>query len=383
MSTSNHATIARSSQTADDSSSTRLPTTPSQQGLTLDTIHMLTTTTGWATGSTPAANMPSIFRTTDGGIHWQAVLSPEISSATIAATYFLDPKNAWGMVSDKSSPPTMLTIYHTVDGGQNWEKSTTSISSDSSAFLDFVDPQHGWFMVSLDTADSSEAVEIFKTVDGGTSWVSVSRTADTADQATPGSLPYRCEKTGITLLDATTGWVTGSCPGNTLFFYVTHDGGQTWQSQTLTPPRQYEADIFANCQCAVSAPIFVTPQDGFITVQIFNQAPRTYLYMTDDGGITWTLKRLPVRQLDSRPTFIDPFNGWVVKGRQLYLTHDGGRNWITHSRLPISDADMRGGLNFVDKDDGWVTDGEHLYVTHDSGYGWLPVLFTTQANSNS
>lgn len=364
-------------------SATATATPPAGEPLTLASIHMLTATEGWATGSTvPSGGVaqpaPSnnVFRTSDGGASWQDVTPSDVVSQTVASTYFLDTSHAWAASpasTDSAPAPTTFTVYGTQDGGQTWRQSEPiATSGGGPGQIDFVDAQHGWLMVTLGAGMMHQALAIYSTADAGMHWQQVALTSGTEGESTPGSLPFVCDKSGITFSDTSTGWAGGACPGAPLFFYVTHDAGQTWEPVTLPAPAGYPADLYAQCQCAVSRPTFVTPQVGFVTIQIYEQQPSAALYVTEDGGATWTARELPVTQLaGGSPDFVDANTGWLTDGQQLYATHDAGQTWSAVGTLPLPGEDLRS-LDFADADNGWLL-GQQLYITRDGGRSWSAI----------
>jgi photosystem II stability/assembly factor-like uncharacterized protein len=358
-----------------------------QEQLTLTSIDMVTVDQGWATGlgssgSAGGQVLPAVgdvFQTSDGGTTWQNVSPSGVSAGSIDAAFFLDGANAWiaevvPTTSAGVAVSTTMAVYGTIDGGRTWHTGNAfAVSAAGPAVFSFADTLHGWIMIGLYTADGSEAVEILKTVDGGVNWQPISLALSPAGQSTPGSLPYSCDKAGITFIDATTGWAAGSCSSGPLFLYVTQDGGQTWQPQTLPPPPGDPADLYSNCLCAAESPTFVSAQDGVlaITVSQFNQG--TYLYVTRDGGFTWAVRELPVALLFGAPDFFSASDGIVTDGQRLFSTSDGGATWTQSGTLPISGTNLVGSIDFVDPNDGWVTDGQHLYATHDGSQTWITI----------
>src|SRR5581483_9354234 len=115
--------------------------------------------------------------------------------------------------------------------------------------------QNGWLLLDKGSATSHEAIDIFRTTDGGTTWLKVSSTdQNTGNQS--GTLPFAGDKSGISFISTTTGWVTGTLPvDNRAWLYVTHDGGSTWQPQNLPLPAN------SNVQVATMPPIFFSSKD--------------------------------------------------------------------------------------------------------------------------
>jgi hypothetical protein len=355
------------------------------QALALNKLHMLTASEGWATGMlVPAGGSPppfggqNVYRTFDGGAHWQDATPPGISTGPFTTAYFLDASHAWIAAgpppSGESGPvSTTFTVFRSQDGGQTWEPSEpVAISGGGPGVFSFPDPQHGWIMASLGAAMSHEAVAVFRTTDGGMHWEQVSLTSGMQGESTPGSLPFVCDKTGFAFSDASTGWAGGACPGAELFFYVSHDGGGTWEAVMPPPPAGYAADIFSHCQCVVSQPTFLSPQIGFVSIQIYEAQEGATLYVTEDGGVTWAPRPLPATQLlAGGPDFVDAATGWLADGQQLYVTHDAGTTWDAVGALPFSGQDLSG-MDFVDASHGWLL-GQGLYVTDDGGHSWSAI----------
>jgi photosystem II stability/assembly factor-like uncharacterized protein len=230
------------------------------------------------------------------------------------------------------------------------------------------DAQRGWMTLTAGPGAGSEPLAIYQTNDSGITWQLVSASLNNSESATPNSLPASCIKSGIRFRDDQEGWATGSCPGSQVFLYHTTNGGKTWTHVALPIPQGYPENLFTNCQCNLMPVEFVTPQDGFLPVTIFEAQTASYLYVTHNGGETWTPYSLPVSQLPAAPDFTDAQNGFLTDGQQLYSTQDGGHTWRLVGNLPVEN--IMNGLNFVDAQDGFITNGELLYITHDSGATW-------------
>lgn len=358
-----------SPQTSPGPSATPQTAAKSSTGLSISNIKMFTSSQGWAIGSTSSGNA-SVLITTDAGTHWQDVSPPGVTSTAFNSFYFLDPSRAWLALS--SSNGAAITVYSTSNSGQSWQSGTPiELPNGGTGSLDFVDGQFGWFFVSLGTTQGSEAIEIFKTRDGGMNWEMVSLTSGDTTQSTSGSLPFSCTKTGISFANDSLGWATGSCSSGPLFFYQTQNAGLTWQAQTPPPPSGYPRDFFTKCNCTTTQPEFVTPQTGNFMLIISENTPRAYLYVTNDGGITWNPYPLPTNAPLGHLDFVDQSTGFVTNGKDLYNTQDGGQNWTQVAKFPTTK--LQSGPNFVNGKDGWFTAENKLFITHDGGQTWSTI----------
>ncbi len=311
------------------------PTSAPGRKITLTSIHMTNATTGWAQG--PAVKAWRIWRTTDGGLHWQDVTPPSApTAAREMATYYLNASVAWVVAQDGTA------IFRTTNGGQTWQK-TPLHERYLGGQLTFINQQDGWLLISQGFAAGSEGVDLLRTTDGGASWTRVSTTG--AQHNTAGTIPFSGQKTGISFLNANTGWMTGTEPApNFSWLYVTHDGGVTWQHQTLPlPPSSGEA------QHVLMPPTFFNAQDGVLPDQ-FGAA--IDVYVTHNGGATWQATPQIPTTASNIIDFIDAGHGWATNGTTLLATSDGAQHW---TRLPASHVfhDVTS-LDFVSSDIGWA-----------------------------
>jgi photosystem II stability/assembly factor-like uncharacterized protein len=363
------------------------PTPPAQQPLVLSYIQMMTTADGWAM---ERGGEERILRTADGGLTWNDVSvpadrnpadrNPGVTPSPAESAYFMNLTDAWAASAAITLSPTgsltsTVTVYRTIDGGNTWEPGTPfEVPGEGPGSLTFLNTQYGWTMIALGIGAGSEAVGIYRTSDGGDTWEQVSLTAGIPGQSTPSSLPFGCDKSGLTFATARTGWATGFCPGGPIFFFVSHDGGATWTRDTLPAPSGYPATLYSQCQCAFNPPLFFSRLDGFLAVGIYEVTQSWQLYVTHDGGTTWSPNPLPVTQPIGRVDMINDNDGWVTDGTTLYRTEDGGRNWDAVGPFPTTD--MVGNLNFVSTTDGWFVVEQGIYATHDGGQNWMPVTPT-------
>jgi photosystem II stability/assembly factor-like uncharacterized protein len=358
-------------------------------GEPLGTIQMLNLSIGWAVTSSNY----HVLRTIDGGDSWKDVTPPYTHADQNASMVenFLNASLAWvALAPTNGSPP--IQVFHTTNGGQTWQRSL--VSSDNVGQISFINSQDGWLLSGIEAAGGPRAVDVFRTTDGGKTWTKVSTASPTYDS--PEALPPGAE--WLTFSDASNGWATGSSPVTQLIWlYVTHDGGATWQHQTLPRPAHGSRDIF-------TGPItFFNQQDGILPTCLATDAALATgadIYVTYNGGTTWKstsflpLSRCTINASPGPSDFIDKNHGWVLDYAStnygttiittLYMTTDGGIHWMKLTPgANFHDLDI-GELDFVSNSVGWAigtttSDTSFLLKTQDGGRTWTQIhyQFTT------
>ncbi|TMD43022.1 MAG: hypothetical protein E6I88_02695 [Chloroflexi bacterium] len=401
-----------------------LPTGPIELGsvYTGTPFKMMTPLRGWAVGppgKDRAQVHDAVLVTADGGAHWRNVTPPGFSGWTDRTMYFLDVTHAWvavtpHVVAHPAATPATITVFRTADGAQSWQSSAFQLADGSPSQLDFVDPQHGWMMLQVDNG-----VAVYRTTDGGGQWEQTAVSHYTTPSATAsGTLPMSnafgpnaakqtaCELDpfrGMSFRDAVTGWAAGRCvgPAPSPYFYVTHDGGTTWQAQPLAglPPT-----LACPCDVGSTVPVFSSSRDAMMTVSVDTEhtscQPQNggtacgtesipgiaIVYLTHDGGITWAPHVLPGVAAGADPTFIDARTGWygasVLQAApsylgettfdKLYVTHDGGSSW---NATGTGSGFSGGPMQFISSSLGWALGSlanlqPALLTTSDGGRTW-------------
>ncbi len=336
----------------------------------LNSVRMFDAQQGWALSEHDEVSpvVYSIVRTTDGGQFWQDV-TPRGYTLYWSLVNFLSPQVAWVVTPQRNMQTTQ--ILRTTDGGQTWQGST--IATNGVSAIDFLDSQHGW-LVSSD--DNDLHFDIWHAIDGKT-W------RDIAHVTPQLKADSQLHITGISFVNAPTGWLTGSTVTNAPWFYVTHDGGQSWQAQALAVPEQVQA-----LNPGLWPPAFLNNHDGFLvmngaTLNCAQQALTAIVYTTHDGGITWN--STSITNLNSMPSFISSMQGWGIADRALKITTNGGHSW---ENIP-ADAAFKSALDiqniqFVSSTVGWASGRDQqkfplLLKTTDGGRSWSvvkPQVFT-------
>jgi len=312
-----------------------------------------------------------VLRSVDGGSTWLNATPPGIGPIGLSAGLtVLDTNHAWVLV-----PGTDFfsgTLYRTSDGGISWSSNTVPFGG---ALIQFQDGRIGRALAGRGAGAGSEAVELFQTSDGGATWTSLFHD-DPGQTGSSDSLPLAGIKNGLTFRDTRTGWVTGSLPADgQVYLYITHDGGITWSHESLPLPAGYQAT-----QYLPQAPVFFG-QDGFLPLTIYRAGTTDLTFFTtQDGGLTWTGDPANAGTVIKacQPAIADARQLWCWDGGdRLYSSTDGAQIWaVTNPGLDLGGNLSR--LEFVPGFTGWaltrLDENGHsqLYRTTD-GIHWILV----------
>lgn len=213
------------------------------------------------------------------------------------------------------------TVVRTADGGRTWSSDT--IPGATGLDLRAIHATSARVAHAVSIGDSSR---IYRTTDGGRTW----------------SLRWSAKRKG-TFLDAIRFWdarhgIAMSDPVDGRFLILTTaDGGESWREvppDRLPPALKGEGGFAASGSClAVFGRSHVWFASGGATI--------ARVYRSADRGRTWSVHDTPVRA--GAPSagifsiaFRDARHGVVaggdyqqptLRGRNLALTHDGGRTW--------------------------------------------------------
>jgi photosystem II stability/assembly factor-like uncharacterized protein len=358
---------------------------PKREPVWLDTLQMVSATTGWALlwPSNPNHNNAlAVARTTDGGRTWTAVTPPSAVPALATGQALLQAataERAWFAVPTSTSGPSGKTlVFGTADGGRSWRQSAGIPDGSEPVAIDFVSPSRGWLLESLGAAMQQNPVRLYRSTDGGVRWSLVARSPRMAgDPPTSSGLPLYCDKDGLAFASARTGWITGYC--NSLSVLVTRDGGARWATQ----PLPLSPTLCESGGCEIPAP----PSAGGTTfLEVTDYPAAAYLLVSRDAGRSWRVETLPAGAGPyPRIRFFSADDGIAISagsqgtvGRDVYLTTDGGMSW-TAVRQGVRFGGNWDDFDFVSQRAGfaWTNPGGdlsaaplRLYRTSDSGRTW-------------
>jgi photosystem II stability/assembly factor-like uncharacterized protein len=223
-----------------------------------------------------------LYWTADGGISWSD-RSPE--QASVQAATFLNEAHGW-LVSAPSAAQPSFTLWRTTDGGLSWQAAPFAAGGETlldarAVSLDFISPIEGWLAFKLPGSANFNLGVLYHTADGGLTWEELSL---------PGG-------GSIDFITQNHGWTLAGPQGDQLF--QTQDGGRTWQpleAEALAPlglrdPLRSSLPKAASISYVNSATAWAFTRMGECYSQVCTTG--SALWRTLDGGLTWVSVALP------------------------------------------------------------------------------------------
>ncbi|MDN3724880.1 YCF48-related protein [Aequorivita sp. SDUM287046] len=183
---------------------------------------------------------------------------------------------------------------------------------------------------------------IIKTTDGGETWTTIYPTSGTSPSF---------EK--IEFIDENTGFVAGYD-----LFMKTEDGGATWTEMTGG------TDVYLYNNLS-----FYDENIGFVSAQL-DDAPYFAVYLTTDGGDTWTPASDVLNAGGINIDYADQSTLFSVGAdERIAKSTDGGDTWAQIYSGQIQNYFLS--VNFKDGDNGVIAGEDGLLkTTHDGGATW-------------
>ena len=266
-------------------------------------------------------------------------------------------------------------IYHTKDGGKTWE---IQLEQKGSFFrtLAFVDKNIG-FVGTVGTdyfPNVTDTIPLYGTKDGGKTWKPI-----------PYKGPYVKGLCAIDIvkeqyinhgkIDYKTHIFAVGRVGSPANMMVSHDGGNTWTSQSMNE----------DCKMLFDIKMF-DKNNGIVCAATHEDISQSnaLLLKTSDGGKTWKKVYQSTRPFEttwkvSFPTAkigyatVQSYNpDPAISQQRIVKTTDGGNTWQEINL--VNDASAREfGIGFIDENHGFVGTYRNGFETKDGGNTWQAI----------
>jgi photosystem II stability/assembly factor-like uncharacterized protein len=367
------------------------PTAPAAPGsvVLIDSSQFISAQVGWLSESRTTPAGPSlVYKTTDGGRHWQQQLRWDGPGAQ---QMLFNGDN--GLVVGQGGVP----LFRTTDGGGHWLRMSLpqAVQGEAAGPIYFRNPREGWLLAYLSETYSDAVcapggcplLGVFQTADGGEHW------AQAAKLKPMEAFPGAHLQGQLRFSDAFNGWLIADTGSSGLpLLYATHDGGKSWTGVSLQSP-----ELGGNESAIISEPPhFFTSDKGLLVVQTTpvcqagtcpspQAAPKSYLYRTNDGGDHWSgptaLPTIGGFGFNS-VFFLDAAHYWMVGASTVATSVDGGQQWSSHPDVGPAGLFLSQ-PQFISVSEGWViaispkqlgaVPQMALYRTTDGGAHWQAV----------
>lgn len=264
--------------------------------------------------------------------------------------FFITPKLGW-IVS------TAGDVYKTTDGGETWTHPIDGDIGRGLRSVGFVTNMRGYI------GSLVFGKVLWETLDGGETWT------DITDRIS-GPIPEGI--CGISVVDADHIFGVGRFSGPATFVKTT-DGGQTWQSKSLSPDAETLIDVH-----------FFNALEGLAVGGIsnnLNSGNRAVVLQTTDGGDTWTRRHVtngPESEWGWKITFPSRFTGYVSveyisssgTPASILKTTNGGGKWQEYNIPMSTESSGLQGIGFVTNELGWAGGRGTTTQSSSGGEAW-------------
>jgi hypothetical protein len=259
--------------------------------------------------------MGILYRSTDAGRHWKAIWRGD----DLARYVWLDPRNPKVMylstgIFDREAAnsdwdakrPGGTGILKSVDSGATWKPANTGLGNLYVGSLFMHPARPDVLLAGAGNNTYPEGSGVYLTVDGGARW----------------KLVQKCEYV-ITSVEFSTGDPRIAYAAGPNHFYVSADGGSTWTARLRSANRWGPRNINSGFPIDFQA-------DPRNPQRLFTNDYGGGVFVTADGGRTWTSSSTGYTGADIRGLAVQPGNPAVVyaNGRSgPYRSVDGGAHW--------------------------------------------------------
>jgi photosystem II stability/assembly factor-like uncharacterized protein len=396
------------------------PSNGSRSDQIVSGIDFLSPVTGWIVLSRSGSYIPkgsctngsgkscntaqtTIYRTDDGGVHWQRELRfvGGLGNGYVWIHFFNSDVGlaaaTVGPVNPFRDPRPRSILLRTFDGGKHWTKSRLPVNFwVDDGTITFSDASHGWLWYG-GGAMGSMSVDLFHTDDGGTHWKRIA--CDSYTRSLKGGchlksgISFGGDKEVLNFSDRRTGWLTVFSNSGTPQLLYTRNGGTNWHYQRfgLPPaitPGGPKSGVFA--AGTLQAPHIFGERAVLPEVVGFYQPVRKvswsilYLFQSNKAGASWLFFRGIPAPATSLTQYLDAQHWVFASTKATWTTSNGGATW-TYGAAHVPGKQKLSAVIFTDMNNGWATAdrysrddgpnvGRTLLRTTDGGHIWLPIM---------
>ena len=299
-----------------------------------------------------------VFRSKDGGAHWDDVWAPQpvapIGAVAIAPHHANVVWVGTGEANLRNDVSYGNGVYVSHDGGKSWAHRGLENTSQIARIL--VDPNNPDVALVATLGDpfaDSTDRGVYRTTDGGKTW---KKTLYVGPSSGASDLAWNASKPNVVYAGIwqyrRTAW-SGNSGGPLDGLYRSTDGGATWAKLSGHGLTEGETGRVG---------VAVAPGDPNRVYAVI-ESRQGLLWRSDDGGSTWHVVSNDTL-LDQRPfyyshVFVDPTNADHLLAVSVHLaeSRDGGKSWKSISTV----------LNGDHHDIWWAADGRRIGNANDGG----------------
>jgi photosystem II stability/assembly factor-like uncharacterized protein len=313
-----------------------------------------------------------IFKTVDGGVHWEPIFDHEpvqsIGSLAVAPS---DPNIVWAGTGEawiRSHISIGQGIYRSTDAGQTW--ALMGLEKTGRIGRVVVDPTNPDVVLAcaLGTAYGPQPERgVFRTADGGKTWqrtLFVDENTGCSDLAMNPANP-RILFAGMWQIEVHTWGRESGGPGSGLF--MSRDGGLTWKKLTGHGlPTKPVGKVMPAISRSNPNRVYATIETGDGVPWHGQATERGQVWRSDDGGATWKMVSAD-RNAMGRTAYYGRMAVSTDNENETYFLNasfsrsiDGGETLVPQRGLEAPGGDHH---------DMWIdpTDGNRMIVGHDQG----------------
>jgi photosystem II stability/assembly factor-like uncharacterized protein len=235
----------------------------------------------------PDCDKGSIFlRTTDGGYHWDKIFYDSL--AYLKSMQFRDPEHGIAVMEYYQRPNEKhMFLVKTDNSGTTWSKTDIDIPQTTPATL--INVQDIYYLIG-------ENHKILKSTNFGNSWQSY---------ATP--ITASNDIQDMYFINKDIGFISDG-----VYCYKTTNGAATWQKIDNQTPWLHSVHFYNDLEGFGFKMVAKYEGGDFPTFK------GTYIYTTNDGGVTWSHSDLFSKFVIGYPSFPNPTIGYALNGSTLY-----------------------------------------------------------------